>query len=286
MTPKSWMTVNALLNQYHAGAATEVFRYLPETEAKAAEDNTVTCRGLTDFISSPSTFVQRVHYSWLLHLIKDLDGYMQNLCISALPKQAGKRLRKLCGIKQEALPLPERLKAFVRRQLYRRLVEVPDLVPPAFIAESKMTVLLSLDKEQLLNIIDYLGIYDMVPQLRNNIDQRMVTRAYNALSPQKRDFLDQLLKRKKSAAAARSDLREVAQQPEQLMRWLHKGGVLKLARALHGEHGSLIWHLCHILDTGRAQLIQGYHEQMEEDSDLKDQAVTCLEEVMHYLRYT
>ncbi len=285
MTPKGWMTLSALLNRFHAGAAAEPHRYLPKDEAQALDSHTVSAKGLSEFLTRPSAFIQHIHYSWLLPHIEQASPIVRKLFLSALDDRSATRLRTMTKETDDPFQMPERFKAFFRRHLYAKVALKADVLPPAFIPPSRLTSLLNLDKEHLLTIIDFLGIYDLAAQMAGNIDQKRLNALFSALTVQKREFLQSCLKRKTQVTSNRPPITSATPDREEINKWLHRAGLLRFTQALQGENSSFIWHLTRVLDVGRASLIEEQLSKQKADPKQQDQAIGLVEEVMQHLRY-
>ena len=78
------------------------------------------------------------------------------------------------------------------------------------------------------------------------------------LSKSQQDFLKSLFKGKEPISFARLNLDAWDGNEEKLKGILHHRGFNRLAKALFGCHPSLLWHLCHTLDTGRTKILRKF----------------------------
>lgn len=257
MQTKSWLAIRILLNRFHAKTAKEFLSLLPPEDLQQLVSQDVTTSEIDPFFVKTQDFFKNIHYSWLLPSIQSLPKHIQELLISSLPPTLSASLKKHLKIMSPLIRIPPRAGAFFVRKLYEQIHE-PDILDPSFLPKENLSILLDLSQKEMMEVIDFLGLYDLAESMRNIVDKKSLQIVYTCLDHKKLQFLRMCLHHKSKIAAPKLDLQKWGTECEEFLKTLHQRGLYRLGKALSGSNPSLLWHLTHRLDTGRSALIEKY----------------------------
>jgi hypothetical protein len=255
MKPKSGMMLRVLLNRFHKGPPDALLAVLPKEEAAEIAKIRTQSKDLDPFLALPGARLSRIHYSWMVPIVQSFSRGMQPILLSALPEPHSSRLSKLLRKQSSQTALNPLFKNYLLGIFYAKLQQ-PEMVPWEMLPPTPMTMLGQLGKPKLVELIDFIGIYDLASEIRHVVDKRYLERFYLCLTPKKQHFLRVCLNQKEKLATPRLELEGWRGDCTQLAKILHRRGLLRLAGALSGQHPDLIWHICHIFDTGRGTFLQ------------------------------
>lgn len=262
MQHKSAAMVRVLINHYHHGSPAALLEGLPEEDALQVLNQDVHSSDPSKVIMQPEVLLgEKVHYSWLEPVIESFNSSMQPILLSALPRETARSLGKLMGLPVLPPPFPP-----ARRQLLLAICQKfckQAILPVEFLPETTLTPLVNLSKADLLELIDYLGLYDLADEIRHIVDRVLLKKIYACLTPKKQLFLRNCLHQKEKLKASKIGLVNWKGDEAQLERLLHRRGLLRLSYALSGQAKDFVWHLIYRLDVGRGRLLSQYYSESE-----------------------
>ncbi len=193
----------------------------------------------TETLLSPGSLLKGVHPSWLEPLA---DG---------LPKETFALFLSSKGEEVKAAPF---IRPFLASLMVKKLVP-EDLAPREHLPSSPLNDLLKISREELLFVIDWLGLVDLAIEIRQVVDRRVIAKVEQALTEQERRRLQDLIKQPIKWLPQRILLASWDGRRASLFKELHPRGLYRLSRAVAGENKDFIWYLTHKLDVGRARVI-------------------------------
>lgn len=250
-----------MLNHYHQGSLEDAINLLPEENAKIIGSVETESQDLQPALVQPDGLLKPIHYSWMKSFIENQPDHLIPFYLSSLPESQMDKLSQLLNIKPSSIPISPFLKAFFIRRIYHAIFD-QEIIPSEYLPPSPFNSLAKWPKEELLMLIDYLGLYDLSEAIRKIVDKRYLKQIYRCLTPKKQEFLRTCLHQRERLASTRLDLNQWKGDCNELKAILHKRGLLRFAAAISLQHPHLIWHICHRLDTGRASFIA---KSMEKD---------------------
>jgi hypothetical protein len=263
MEQKSLALLRVLLHRYHGTTLPkQLLICLPPNEATALLEQPLATDPLPSMISRPEEMIQKIHYSWLLPTFKNLSPSMQAALLNALPSSIAEKVAQLLRPSSTTpyrtkQPLPPSMRHYLLQFLAKRLPTLP-LLPLPFLPSTLLAKLVELDKQHLVEVIDYLGLYDLANEIRHIIDQKRVKQIYACLSDRQKQFLRLCIHQKEKVAAPSLNLEQWNENPTTLAHLLHNRGIMRLGNALLGHHPDFVAHIAHTLDRGRGQLLLQY----------------------------
>jgi hypothetical protein len=141
---------------------------------------------------------------------------------------------------------------------------------------------LTLKKNELVKVMDFLGLYDLAHEMKRIVANKILKDIYACLNKEQQQFLRQCMHAKDNVMTPNLHLESWNGDKKVLMQLLHRRGISRMALALSGQHPDLIWHLAHILDTGRGELLQKTTQKAKVPS-LSDAVGLQLENVLNTL---
>ncbi|MBA3602713.1 MAG: hypothetical protein H0W50_03550 [Parachlamydiaceae bacterium] len=261
MELKSAIMLRVLINRFHQGAPEVLLKGLSKEEAEHVLVHTISSTEASKVMTKPSAFLKDIHYSWLQPVLETFRSSLQPMLISALPTDSAVPLSKLM-CHPLLKPASDVSREFLLSSLCRKFMESSPL-PVTFLPETFASPLALLNKTQLIELIDFLGIYDLAEELRHIVDKVLLKAIYKCLSLKKQHFLRICLHQKEKLKAVKIGLINWKGDEVQLGRLLHRRGLLRLSYALSGQSSDLMWHIIHRLDVGRGQIIKKNYSKKE-----------------------
>lgn len=248
-----------LLNRFHAGVRDTYLKNLPQEEVKDIFNQTLTASDPSIAFTWPAQLLFRTHYSWLAPVVRLMPHSIQGLLIASLEKKQAAGLTKLLNIPHppNAKPSPA-IRKFLLSKFYS-LWNPQEALPLDFLPKTPLSPLLEFSKKNLVEVCDFLALYDLAEAIRHIVDKKYLKAIYLCLTPKKQQFLRFCLHKKEKITAPDLNMEKWDQQPETLASLLHQRGLLRLGKALCGQDSSFVWHIVHAFDTGRGGVISKYY---------------------------
>lgn len=255
---KSLMFFKVLTNKFHPGAGESFFKQLPPEEAKEIAQLSVSAQDPVTALVWPQELIRRTHYSWLAPLIAKMPATTQDLVIASLEEHQAVKLQEMLKRKGGLLPLKPSVKGFFLNELYQ-VWKPEEAIPISYLPSSSLSQLLELSKPELVNLVDYLALYDLADAVRNIVSKNELKNIYLCLTTNQQRFLRQCLHKNEKIAAPKLDLASWDGSCKKLKELLHIRGLFRLGKAICGQHPLFLWYLTRRLDSGRGKIIQGHY---------------------------
>jgi hypothetical protein len=244
--------------------------FLSEEEKRLLQEMTFEKKPIQELILH-NHLLESVHYSWFLPTLKSYEKEAPAF-IAIFSKTAKLSLEKALNIPPMKKELSKVAKLFLKDLLLKSLIgEKKDLLPIEFLPPSSMNALLNLRKNQLLDLIQYLSLYDLSLELKQIVETKIVKKILSFLSEDEQKFL-QIKRTYQESGFVPMNLDRWDGKEESMKKLLHKRGLIRLAKALHFQSPDLLWYIAHYLDIGRGIFILSLKEK-----DLTNAAVSLLE---------
>lgn len=250
--------LRVLLNRYHHGKKDALVRCLPAEEAKEVLALDLQANDPAVLLKASLDRLPYIHYSWLRPAIQKMPPFLHGPLLSVLPEFQASKLRRWFPVETVKTELSPVMRNFLINSLLAHLDD-KNVMPLAFLNSTPLTPLATSKKEQLMELIDFLGVYDLAAEVRHIIDKERLKRLSPCLSAKKKQFLHMCLHQPERLAPARLDLNLWDGDCPKLLSLLHKRGIARLGKALCGQHPDLVWHIGHILDVGRGTMLKHFY---------------------------
>jgi len=275
-------TLKTLVAFFHKGNEDELLRYLTEEDQKVvAESELNGSRTLQGLLPSEKE-LKGIHFSWILPTIKRYPEELQPFFIGALPAPIPKQLQKYDPSLPEAKALSPLLGRFFNGLLHKAVTK-EERTPLSFIPENELSPLLQCSKKELIQIIDFLGLWDIVAEYKQIIDRRHLKSLIGNLSADEKEFLQNSLKSQPPPIIAPLPLHALNGNSEKLRSLLHRRGLSRFGIALSGRPEGMIWQITRTLDSGRAKILSKQF-QAEKSKETTSLMTSQLITVINFLK--
>jgi hypothetical protein len=280
------MSVTTVLHAFLARETSEVREHLLEFLPDKIKEQV---KRLPPFIQpmDPTLFengdlLEQVHWSWFLPTLKSYPAEEQSLFLSALDPTSAQVLAEEIPCKWRSEQLTEIGRAYLRHLLLNSLVGPHDrLIPKPLLLPSPLNRLLSLTKQQLILLIDFLSMHDLAAEMRHIVETRTMKKLAGCLTHAERTFLKRIATKAEPFTVPRMRLEQWNGQCEELRYVLHRRGIARLGLALSRQDSGLIWYLCHQLDIGRGTSLLK-HSVQESPQTTIEAAAQQVEELLKH----
>lgn len=252
--------VRTLLNRFQQGSgASPVLRYLAPEDMKELLKCEIDNSEVHSLVSSPIYFVKKIHYSWLVPALKQQPQVFIPSFLSVLPNSQKLKLQAIFNSSPMDMTLSDSIQGYLLNRLYQEIKD-PEVLPLAILKQTPLSILADFTKNDILTLINLLGIYDLADNMKRIIDKNHLKNIYACLSLKKKQFLRLCMHQKFKINTPPLKLEQWNGDCKILEDQLHQRGMLRLGKALCGQHPHLIWYITHILDTGRASVLLKYYQ--------------------------
>jgi len=247
---------NVLLNRYDPQERSKLLSFLqPEVKQDLA------LQGFHFDEIAPLLFqhqhvLERMHYSWLKPVLQKFPEELVLLVISSLsPGQVeGLKLKKIPSMR-----LSQNVKLFIKTLIYKHL-DIQNLLPIEFLPTSEFSVLLNMDKNKLMDLVDFLGLHDLASEVRKIVNPSLLKNIYTSLAPKQFHYLKICMNQKDKLVSPPLGIDISASDSSLIKQAIHKRGLVRFGKALCGEHKDLVWYIAHVLDTGRGKILLSQYQ--------------------------
>lgn len=254
MEDKGWIMLRTLLNRYHGGSAETLLKSFSQEDVKTVLGQNVHSQEAKSIFVNPEELLQKIHYSWLVSPIQKTPETLQPYFLAALSETQAKGVCAILGKTYQPQPLASPIRNFLLATLYTKL-GAKSLIPAPLLPESPLKELIHLNKQDLIDLINNLGSYDLVPIIKRVVDKQKINNLNQCLAKLQQKFIRLILHHPEHKVISTEIEFEKWNGDCTIMnKVIHSRGIVRLAKALSGQGAHYIWHLTHILDTGRSNL--------------------------------
>lgn len=265
--------LKVLINRYNSQAGNALLKFLPQEDLQAVTTLNIQSTDLTPILQQPQTALAGIHYSWFQPLLKIFPDHLQPVMIAALTPE------QIVGLQGSfSSSISPVVKTFVQNQLYQ-LLKISEHFPVEYLPETELSPLTQWKKQQLIHLIDFLGLYDLASEVRHIVNHAYLKNIYSCLTPKQFHFLKMCLHQKERLTSPKLGIDPTKQNCVQLKQVVHRRGLLRLGKALCGQHADFVWHFAHLLDRGRGTiLLKEYQPEalLKVTSILKQQVLSLM----------
>lgn len=255
MHPKSAVMMRVLLNKYYKGSPQSFLSCLPEEEVSQVANVDISSTEPSIALHQSLDKIQAIHYSWFLPYVENLPQEVKLAVLASFPPMHTKKLAQRLKIRDPLPLLPQTARTFLADKIYKKLVEKEEPLPKEYLPSTPLSPLGSFNKDELVELVEFLGLHDLADELRQVVDPKTFKMVYACLNPSEQQYLRFCMQQKERVAAQRLGLEKWTGDCEKLRTTLQGRGILRLGKALARENKDFIWHLAHTLDSGRGQAL-------------------------------
>lgn len=205
-----------------------------------------------------------IHPSWFIPFLRTLSQRDIRLFLSCLtPYQSGE-IQKALLFTSHRVALTPIATLYLQQTLWKKLTaDQIDLLPRSILPISSLSQLLELKNQELLWLLQLLGLHDISAEIRQIIDKARLNLIYGALSESEQNYLKILLQSKEPITFHRIGLASWSGSKEDLKQLIQQRGTNRLAKAIYGQDPSFIWYLCHQMDIDIASSLRRLSTPMD-----------------------
>lgn len=256
MEAKGWMMLRVLINRYNAKAGNSLLKFLPQEEAQRISEQDIRSSDLTPLLFQAHHFIEKIHHSWLRSTLETFPSELRPLVIGSLSQEQAAGLEK--SLKIQRLPVSGPVKNFFVHELYTHFSDFNHL-PVDYLPEADLNALLKWSKKDLTQLIDFLSLHDLASEIKRIVDKNQLQNLYSCLSERELYYLKICLHQKEQIKTPKLEIDPRQQDCDYLRQVLHRRGLLRLGKALSGQHPDLVWYLAHRLDIGRGRILMEFY---------------------------
>jgi hypothetical protein len=280
MKAKGWKILHALINRYHQGPFDDIVKALPSElqmpfiaqRAHAEDYSTVTV--------PPAELFESLHYSWLLAPMLQAPEPLREAVLSALSEHQRSGLARLLNMPIPEKPLSPAASTFILQLFHHHYTkQIP--VISANIELGKLSPMLTFTKKQLVEVGDFLGLWDLAEDLRKVIDKKRLSDVYRCLPEKQQHFLTCCLQGRDRLSVLPIGIGRWTGDPKELLSLIHKRGLSRLGKAFSGIPREATRLLCRRLDTGRAKLLM---QSVQRDISATEMAIVTTQ-IVNLLKF-
>lgn len=215
-------------------------------------------------LSSYAKRLEDIHYSWFTPLLEKMFDQDKYLFISVLGNEQKEKLYKYFDMTKEVGPLSSFANEFISSKLYHHFIgKYNHLLPKECLPEDPLNSLLDLSRESLLSLVDLLSMHDLSLELKTLINASHMQKIEILLSGEQKEYLIELRKTIEPVSFKPIGLNHWNGDEKILKKILHQRGLNRLSKAISFSHISLLWHLSHKLDMGRASIVKTLFKELK-----------------------
>lgn len=257
MNKRSWMMLRVLINRYNPKAGNTLLKFLPQEEIEAVMAQDIQSTDLAPILQQPQKSLAKVHYSWISPLLSHFPDRLHPTIMAALTRE------QIAGLRTSSpMPISDFVKAFILNKLYY-LLQIDEHLPIEYLPKSDLFPLATWTKQRMVHLIDFLGIQDLASEVRHIVDRNYLKNIYATLSPKQLHYLKLCLHQKERLTSPKLGINLTQIDNAKLKQVLHRRGLVRLGKALCGEHADFVWYMSHILDMGRGNLLLKEYQPKE-----------------------
>ena len=283
MEIKSQIMVHILLKRFHKGSIQDFNKYFPKEDAKAIANLDIPTKSESDqaVLESTKKQINKIHYSWLVEPLDKLPIELQPFVLGSLNPNQAKGIIHLVHDSLKPIAVPSSMSHFLLDLIYKQL-KIKDRIPASFLPKTTLSPLLKLNKTQLVEVINFLGLHDLAQEMRKIVEKNLLKQIYETFSKQQQIYLRSILNQPDKLVVSKLGLKESQLNRDDLRKSIHRRGIVRMAKALSVQHPEFVWHICHILDNGRASIIDKYKRQ-KEDPRIVEFLSIQINQIIHFL---
>lgn len=207
--------------------------------------------------------LRSIHYSWFIPYLESYSDQDKYLFISVLDEEQQESLSHHLQLFRSFNSMRSEVEPFFAKLLYVYLLDGEDILPQECLPEDPLNGLLSLSRDQLLTLVDFLSLHDLSLEIKTLVNASHLVKIHTLLSQKQKEYLYKLNHRIEPIAFRSMRLNEWNGDLISLKKTLHQRGLNRLAKGLSESNPSLFWHLIHKLDIGRASIVKTLFKELK-----------------------
>lgn len=197
--------------------------------------------------------VDKMDVSWFFDPMRLFSTNDQMFYLSSFPEKTRTLLKEGLDLEGDIYDMPDTLKEFTLRLFFEAAFGSIDVYTPfSLLGEDSLLDLALASKKQLLLLCRYLGLYDLLHELKRVLQSSILKNLEKALTEDEITFLGAIQKERSLVHFMDIGLNHWDGNAAVLLDVLFKRGINRLAKALFSSSDALVWHISHALDKETA----------------------------------
>ncbi len=256
MSSFAWLTCKAFIERQTPERQKRLVNYLPKSQRETLTSLRFSSNQWIDKPIHIDEALDTVHPSWILPHIQTSTPQELGFLLAALKSHQASALKTQLRFLRPLPTLTPLGKAYLRDDLLKKIVGTETVIPLNALMESPLNALATISFKDLIQLDFLLGLKDLSQYLKIVIDKTKLRNLEAALTPNEWRTAQQYSSKKDPLAGGRESFDAWDGNPEKLRSIIEQRGINRLAKALYGEHPSLLWYVTHIFDMQRASFFQ------------------------------
>lgn len=263
MSPE-WLVLKDFLDSTPETLQSGLYQALDSETLEDIENLPALSFSPSDGFESLEKQIETTHYSWLIPFFDRLEDSDKYIFVSGLPEKSQASIMKYYDLTRLPKSLSLSAKEFIQKTLYNYLLkDYQNILPINCLPKDPLNSLLTLSREQLLNLVDYLSMHDLSLEIKTMINASQIKNIQEILPLHQRQYLKKLSQKIEPISFKPMGLSHWDGNEPQFKKILHQRGLNRLSKALTESHPSLLWHLSHKLDMGRASIVKTLFKEIK-----------------------
>lgn len=241
--------LRVLINRYNPKTGNALLKFLPKEQLMAISSIDIQSNDLKPILSHPKNSLAKIHYSWIKPLLDKYPDRLQSTIKIALTDE---QMGGIKGTASDKISSP--IKNFILNELCSQL-NINQHIPIEFLPDSEFSPIVGWTKKQIVDLVDFLGLYDLASEVRIIVNRDHLKNIYSCLTPKQLQYLKIILHQKELLTSPKLGIDLGSLESKQLLQVLHRRGLSRLGKALCGQHKDLVWVIAHTLDMARGSIL-------------------------------
>lgn len=189
--------------------------------------------------------LRRIHPSWYEDTLNSYEEPDRSLLNSALAKD------------EASYVLPKKLKDYLLHEFFMKAFPKDHCpAPVTMLPEDSMLPLLQRDYKMIGKLCQYLGLFDLLQELKTIIQKDRLRLVEEALEPEELTFLNEV--KNEGVRMPPMGLNQYDGKHDVLRRVLFERGLFRLAKCVSESDEGLRWYVLHMIETRHVQMYKGW----------------------------
>ncbi len=264
-----------LVNKYYTGKPDMLAKILPKEDADLLAATLLPQKDPNLLLFLPQSWLASFDRTWLEPVVEKMPKPLREIYAKAFPKYFAPKSEQ-----NQPSIYNETVQDFLINHLKKSWGDY-EAPPKDLLPTWELSPLLGLQRQELIEIVDLLAIYDLVEEMRHIVDKRLLQAVLQYLSVEQQHYLRALLRQKSRQLSSTLSIRELLKEGKKFKEMLHKLGLQRLSNALSGASNDFTWHILHAFDFNRAKFLQNHIKKEE----VPKETPLALLQVQHVLQY-
>jgi hypothetical protein len=254
MFDKSLQVLGSLLKNAPEKQRSSLLKFLPESEVLKIQKKDFSMP--TGKPLSLEMIFDKIDDSWYIEKLKTLQKQDSTFLLSAFPKTKREELCLKLNLENTFYHFDPKLKTHLLSQFFKECFEEEIPIPTTFLKDSPLSFLVDASSKKIHKLCFYLGLNDLVIELKTVIKGSILTELEKALFPDELNFARDLIDQKTSYSFGNMGLSNWNEDIDVLRKVIFERGLFRLSIALKDSNDDFLWYIYHTLSKNLKTLFE------------------------------